>query len=442
LAILLLVASNGWAQGYIPTPEDQLRSIPMAPTPFAGAELPESVDLSANMPPPGEQGNQSSCTAWATAYALKSFHEKNEMKWGFTDANGRPNLSHLFSPSFIYNQINNGRDGGAQFTDALNLLSQQGAATLADMPYNDRDYQTRPESTVMSRARPYRIDYWRRVNTADIKEVKAHLNANYPVMFGALIDTVFQFGPPSSGSVWSQQGGKPLNGHAMILVGYDDKKHAFKLLNSWGKKWGDRGYGWISYDLFPKVTREGYVAKDAYNGRPPSPDTPPDTDKPRPPRRTDDIPDGPKPNIRKRSVVQEMVLPVEFHILKVTPNVMDPSNRAGLMIEGIANIGPYVARQSQIIVHFYFDAGGGRKGIPVASRIPRYSTIDGHAASGTKQILLNLDKANRGKWRIWTPYNAFALRQGVNYLVAQPVLFLDGCGHSSGNICGFSTITR
>ncbi len=35
-------------------------------------------------------------------------------------------------------------------------------------------------------------------------------------------------------------------GHAMVIVGYDDKQGAFKLLNSWGEVWGDQGYGWVS----------------------------------------------------------------------------------------------------------------------------------------------------------------------------------------------------
>ncbi|MCL2102000.1 MAG: hypothetical protein FWH22_09850, partial [Fibromonadales bacterium] len=38
--------------------------------------------------------------------------------------------------------------------------------------------------------------------------------------------------------------------HAMVLVGYDDSKNAFRVLNSWGTSWGDRGSIWIDYDFF------------------------------------------------------------------------------------------------------------------------------------------------------------------------------------------------
>jgi len=38
--------------------------------------------------------------------------------------------------------------------------------------------------------------------------------------------------------------------HCMVIVGYNDKYNAFKVLNSWGKNWGYGGYCYMSYDLF------------------------------------------------------------------------------------------------------------------------------------------------------------------------------------------------
>jgi C1A family cysteine protease len=39
-----------------------------------------------------------------------------------------------------------------------------------------------------------------------------------------------------------------LGGHAILLIGYDDKTKVFKFQNSWGVGWGDKGYGYIPYD--------------------------------------------------------------------------------------------------------------------------------------------------------------------------------------------------
>src|SRR5574344_227390 len=38
--------------------------------------------------------------------------------------------------------------------------------------------------------------------------------------------------------------------HAMVLSGYDDSKHAFRVRNSWGPSWGDNGSIWVDYDFF------------------------------------------------------------------------------------------------------------------------------------------------------------------------------------------------
>jgi hypothetical protein len=40
--------------------------------------------------------------------------------------------------------------------------------------------------------------------------------------------------------------------HAIVLAGYDDAKGAFKVINSWGKTWGNNGTIWVDYDFFVK----------------------------------------------------------------------------------------------------------------------------------------------------------------------------------------------
>lgn len=36
--------------------------------------------------------------------------------------------------------------------------------------------------------------------------------------------------------------------HAIVIIGWDDAKHAWLLKNSWGSDWGDNGYMWIDYN--------------------------------------------------------------------------------------------------------------------------------------------------------------------------------------------------
>ena len=49
------------------------------------------------------------------------------------------------------------------------------------------------------------------------------------------------------------------NGHAMTVVGYDDARRAFRIQNSWGKEWGEGGYGWFGYDFWTRNALAGFV---------------------------------------------------------------------------------------------------------------------------------------------------------------------------------------
>ena len=35
--------------------------------------------------------------------------------------------------------------------------------------------------------------------------------------------------------------------HVVLLIGWDDEKEAWLVKNSWGEKWGEKGFGWIKY---------------------------------------------------------------------------------------------------------------------------------------------------------------------------------------------------
>ena len=81
LASHAAVAQTPRAKGFVREPDVVYRSFNM--TPRFRAFLPAEVDLSAGFPPPGDQGQQSSCTAWAVGYALRSYYEGKRHNWTF-----------------------------------------------------------------------------------------------------------------------------------------------------------------------------------------------------------------------------------------------------------------------------------------------------------------------------------------------------------------------
>ena len=410
--------------GLVKATPEQLRGIPLAHIPFSGTDLPESVDLSGFMPPPGNQGRQNSCTAWSVAYALKSYQERLEDNIPIVQ-NGRLNFSRVFSPAYVFNQLNNGRNAGIGFPDALNLVSDQGVATLADMPYSPLDFLTKPGPTQRTRAKRYRIDYWRKVNILDVKELKAHLNGGFPVMIGAAVDRNFMDHP--KGQIWNTIE-NVLGFHAMVVVGYNDRLNAFKIMNSWGQDWGDGGFCWADYGHFRRVVQEGYVAKDSRNGSPVDPGPAPD---PRP---------SPPPVTRRAGI----------SLTSVEHNTSFPDNpELGyfLKFSGTIDIPPGSGYKDQIVIHFYINPGGGVLGRPVRSRDGRYTDLDGYVACGTALYDVPAEGL-RTTWVTWVPYEAFDVPRGylvngvyqkaTTYLIAVPTLFVDNFGVAQGQMHEFS----
>ena len=396
----------------IETPE-KLAGIPLASTPAGGMDLPASIDLSDKMPPIGDQGQQQSCVAWAIAYALKSYEEKVESGQVLK-----------FSPAFIYNQINNGLNAPTNITDALNVLSQQGVCMYDDMPYNPDDWVTKPSAQMQQKAKKFRIDYWRKINHTDIKEVKAHLAAGYPIIIGAYVSEEFlRIGK----DIWNTAG-TPLGGHCMLLVGYDDTKNAFKVMNSWGVGWGDNGFGWISYNMFPdpKVIMYGFVAKDAITEQ-----TETIANNTKDPNTTNTTPkeqeyiNEPKTNPTQFEDLNFKASNVQ-HNLRIES---DPNAGSAMKIDGLLDIPQNYGKKFQIAVHVYDATTHAQVG---SLMVPQYADVNGYAAGFTPLYDIG-EQGFHGTWWVHIPYSAINAPPGKTDLYAIPTLFVDNFGVAFGD---------
>jgi len=258
---------------------------------YSTSSLPVSNDLiSGYLPPVGDQGDQGSCVGWAIGYNMKTAKENMNNSWnnpapGYLPPWENPKINPAdgeFSPSWVYNQINGGVDGGSYPEDAMQLIVDYGIDTLADFPYNQNDYLTQPDSASMSRALQYKESGWEAVSI-DINTIKQLLAAGKPVVIGIEIYTPdFDAISPSNsvtgdiyrstnayhnaavimqGTVYSNFSSTNRGGHAVCLTGYDDNLGAFRFVNQWTTLFGDNGFGWISYGFFNGSTNG--VVQDA-----------------------------------------------------------------------------------------------------------------------------------------------------------------------------------
>lgn len=212
--------------------------------------LPKSVDLTNYFPTPGCQGSQSSCTAWAVGYALVSYQQNVLRGWT------KNTESHLFSPSYIYNQLNGGVNAGSSIAESLDLVIKSGICTLTYFPYDEKDYTTQPTSLQKAAASLYKAQGWSQIEGID--SIKERLSNGDGVIIGVIADNDL-FYLSATNPIYDKFTGEFELGHAVCLIGYDDDMQAFKFINSWGTDWGIDGYGWISYDLVsdPEVNHHG-----------------------------------------------------------------------------------------------------------------------------------------------------------------------------------------
>jgi hypothetical protein len=245
---LSLAASGGArAQGLIFEPDDAYAAYPKLER--HRAFLPERVDLSQRFPTPGDQGEQGSCVGWAVGYAARSYYAV------IREGRPRNQVGEIPSPAYIYGAIKpaGNCDTGSLITRALDLLSRDGALSLARYPYNDRVCPA--PSRVASPQ--FRIANWRALTIGQIDDAKGALAKGHPVIIGSRITK--DFTRLRGDLVWRGEGELIQGGHAMALVGYDERRQAFKVINSWGTKWGDGGFGWIGYEAYRAFVRQAYV---------------------------------------------------------------------------------------------------------------------------------------------------------------------------------------
>ena len=215
------------------------------------------VDLRGKLPVPGEQQMQD-CTSWALAYAMKSFMESVDQGWS-------PNaVQRTFSPRFIYNQINEGKDEGSQVFNGLTLLKEKGCATLATCPYVPGDFKGQPTAAAIEEAKLFKIRSFRSALHKDT--IRAAVQRGHVVPIGVIVTPRFMSGhweiydrKIHDAGMAERRPGQPHGRHAMCIVGFDDTKNAFLVMNSWGTGWGKNGYFWLDYglaDTFNKLDEE------------------------------------------------------------------------------------------------------------------------------------------------------------------------------------------
>jgi len=228
-----------------------------------------SVDLRDWCPPIEDQGQLGSCTANA-AVALIEYFERRAI--------GRHiDASRLFLYKVTRNLLHWTGDTGAFLRTTMGALVLFGVPPEEYWPYTSADFENEPPAFCYAFAQNYQaINYYRldpqgTPREALLARIKANLAAGLPSMFGFTVYSSIQQAATTGEIPFPTPGEKILGGHAVAVVGYDNGKKikntnpkggettgALLIRNSWGKGWGDGGYGWLPYDYVLKGLAEDW----------------------------------------------------------------------------------------------------------------------------------------------------------------------------------------
>lgn len=228
-------------------------------------DLPEYFTLEEYLPPIGNQGHTGSCVGWSTAYYCYSMTVARTRK--LTPEQQR-DPRFLFSPGFVWDQYNGGNSTrGMQIYKAFDVLAKMGCASLAEYPWIESAQPWKPSDQAMKKAEFYKaketLILFKGVRDGDpadpLKMKKWLVGTKQPVVLGIPIFNDFPASSVSADFVY--QTDQPIAAarglHAVTIIGYDQAKQAFLMVNSWTEQWGNQGKLWLSEKFIQDYAIQG-----------------------------------------------------------------------------------------------------------------------------------------------------------------------------------------
>lgn len=220
------------------------------------------------------QGDQGSCTSFAIAFAA-SIQYNYDMMWKVSNPSKK---MVRFSPQYIFNIAKNkyadafrkNCESGISYIDGLLAVRDFGFIGIEEYNYvPDKDgcvITKYPISKTLEEGKKLRIANFQRPNRkidnfkSILVDSPAHaicIAVKLPLDYNDILTS----SNPSLRGRWIDPGvSNGRTAHAMLVVGYSDKKNAFKVMDWKGREYGDSGFVWMDYKLIenPDVVFDAY----------------------------------------------------------------------------------------------------------------------------------------------------------------------------------------
>ncbi|MGE3410301.1 MAG: C1 family peptidase [Pirellulales bacterium] len=213
-------------------------------------KLPPIVDLRSDCPGILDQGELGSCTACAVGNA----YEFVRLAQGQSP----------FDVSVLYVYYNTrviegtvDYDSGAELRNAIKAVARSGAASDRTWPYEVRKFTAEPSQAAYNEGSDHQALKYRRISPS-LKNLKSRLADGFPFVFGFTVYESFESRAVEKSGVMPmpKRNERALGGHAVLAVGYQERRKRFTVMNSWSEDWGDGGYFYMPFEF---ITNPNYA---------------------------------------------------------------------------------------------------------------------------------------------------------------------------------------
>jgi len=204
--------------------------------------LPTEVSLEGLLGPVRDQGPTESCVGNAIANAI----EVRLRKLGYL-AEPRPSALAIYTYARALGRLTPATkltDTGSFPRLAMKSLREWGVPNETRWPFDASHVNDELPWDVQQQASAFRVTAWYRIDAVGRERVDAICHAlaqGYPVVFGMDVDQAFldAWGP----GVLDAPHGDIIGGHMLAIVGYKtvNATRTLRIINSWGRTWGDHG---------------------------------------------------------------------------------------------------------------------------------------------------------------------------------------------------------
>lgn len=202
----------------------------------------DQVDLRQRFTEVWDQGDIGSCTAQTIAATLMMCMGKVKK---FT-----PSRLFIYYCSRAISDLPADEDTGCTMYEACKAITKYGFCSEELMPYNPKEFAMLPPLVAFQEGGKH-TNYIYESLKLNIHDLTSVLDEGFSFIIGvAVYDSFFDKEVVTSGSVKLpvQQKEVLLGGHAITICGYNRRERVFHVRNSWGQKWGNKGYGTIPFD--------------------------------------------------------------------------------------------------------------------------------------------------------------------------------------------------